>query len=61
MSHTLKLWERVLDSRLRDVVNISVEQFGFMKGRGTVDAICIATATRKVQGSVEESALGEGL
>lgn len=39
MSHTLKLWERVLDSRLRDVVNISVEQFGFMKGRGTVDAI----------------------
>jgi len=39
MSHTMKLLERVVESRMRDMVNISREQFGFMKGRSTVDAI----------------------
>ena len=39
MSHTMKLLERVVEGRLRCIVNISNEQFGFMKGRSTVDAI----------------------
>ena len=38
-SHTLKIFERVLDKRLREETEIRDEQFGFMKGRGTVDAI----------------------
>ena len=39
VSHTLKIWERVIESRLREMVNISQEQFGFMPGRSTTDAI----------------------
>ena len=39
MSHTMKIWERVVDERLREEVDISEEQFGFMPGRGTTDAI----------------------
>lgn len=39
MSHTLKVFERVLDSRLRQVVRIGRQQIGFMKGFGTVDGI----------------------
>ncbi|XP_063589594.1 uncharacterized protein LOC134766591 [Penaeus indicus] len=39
MSHTLKLLERILDSRLRQVVHIGRQQLGFMKGVGTVDGI----------------------
>ena len=39
MSHTMKIWERVVEMRLRDVVPISEEQLGFMPGRSTTDAI----------------------
>ena len=39
MSHTMKTWERIVDNRIRSEVVISQEQFGFMKGRSTEDAI----------------------
>ena len=39
MSHTLKLWERVIEARLRKEVQIAELQFGFMPGRSTIDAI----------------------
>ena len=39
MSHTMKLWERVIEARLRNEVNIAEQQFGFMPGRSTTDAI----------------------
>ena len=39
ISHTMKLWERVIDSRLREEANVALEQFGFMPGRGTTDAM----------------------
>ena len=38
-SHTLKIWERIIDKRIRKVVNISDEQFGFVSGKSTTDAI----------------------
>jgi hypothetical protein len=39
MSHALKLWERVVETRLRNEVRIAEQQFGFMPGRSTTDAI----------------------
>ena len=39
MSHTLKLWERVIEVRLRKEVQIAELQFGFMPERSTIDAI----------------------
>ena len=39
--HLLKVLERVLDVRLRDIVKISKQQYGFVRGRGTVDAIFV--------------------
>jgi hypothetical protein len=33
MSHTMKLWERIIEHRLRGVTNITENQFGFMPGR----------------------------
>ncbi|XP_037789350.1 uncharacterized protein LOC119584772 [Penaeus monodon] len=39
MYHTLKLLERILDSRLRQVVRIGRQQLGFMKEIGTIDGI----------------------
>ena len=40
-SHTMKLWERIIDQRLRDIVTISDGQFGFKSGVGTTDAIFV--------------------
>ena len=39
MSHTMKIWERIIDRRLREETTIGDEPFGFMPGRGTTDAI----------------------
>lgn len=39
LSHTMKLWERVIERRLREEVEISENQFGFMSGRSTIEAI----------------------
>jgi hypothetical protein len=39
MSHTMKLWERVIEHRLRMVTTVSEKQFGFMPGRSTMEAI----------------------
>ena len=39
MSHTMKIWERITEMRLREDTTTGDEQFGFMPGRGTTDAI----------------------
>jgi Reverse transcriptase (RNA-dependent DNA polymerase) len=39
MSHTMKLWERVIEHRLRKLTTVSKNQFGFMPGRSTMEAI----------------------
>ncbi|KAK3558270.1 hypothetical protein QTP86_013939, partial [Hemibagrus guttatus] len=39
MSHTVKLWERVVEARLRKVVEICEQQYGFMPRKSTTDAI----------------------
>jgi len=39
MCHTMKLWERVIEHKLRQNVTISENQFGFMPGRLMTEAI----------------------
>ena len=39
MSHTLKLFERIMDKGLRNEVELGCQQLGFMKGVGTTDGI----------------------
>ena len=39
LSYTMKLLERVIESRLRKDISISENQFGFMLGRSTIEAI----------------------
>ena len=34
ISHTMKIWERIFDRRLREETSIAEEQFGFMPDRG---------------------------
>ena len=46
MEHILKLLERVIEGKLRKIIDIHGMQFGFMPGKSTIDAIFI---TRQVQ------------
>ncbi|GJR94481.1 retrovirus-related pol polyprotein LINE-1 [Tanacetum coccineum] len=39
LSHTMKLWERVIERRVRRETRVSKNQFGFMRGRSTTEAI----------------------
>ncbi|GJR45109.1 retrovirus-related pol polyprotein LINE-1 [Tanacetum coccineum] len=39
LSHTMKLWERVIERRLKRETRVSENQFGFMSGRSTTEAI----------------------
>ena len=39
MSHSMKLLERVIEARIRKEVTVAEQQFGFMPGRSTTDAI----------------------
>ena len=39
MSHTMKVRERIIEARLRDRVEISKQQYGFMPGKGTTDVV----------------------
>ncbi|KAF3661498.1 Ras-related protein RABD2b [Capsicum annuum] len=39
LSHTMKVWEMVVELRQRKIVNISENQFDFMPGRSTTEAI----------------------
>ena len=39
MCHTMKLYGRVHDNRLRNIVSRSEEQFGFVSGKSATDAI----------------------
>ena len=41
LEHAFKLYERVLDGRLREVVDIDKMQYGFMPGRGTADGVFV--------------------
>ena len=39
LSHTMKLWERVIEGRLRRETEVSQMQFGFMPGKSTAEPI----------------------
>ena len=35
----MKIWERIIEARLKDSVEISKQQYGFMPGKGTINAM----------------------
>ena len=39
VSHTMTVWERIIETRLRDRVEISKQQYEFMPGKETTDAM----------------------
>lgn len=48
MRHTMKIWEKVFEARLRREVMIS-EQHGFMQRKNTIDVMWCRTCMRMVR------------
>ena len=48
ISHTMKLWVRVVEARLRREVTISEQQYGSMPRKSTTDAMFALSVDRKV-------------
>ena len=55
MSHTMKVWERIIEARLRDSVEVSKQQYGFMPGKGTTDAMFAVRMLMKSTEKVKKS------
>ena len=47
-SSSVKLLERIIDQRLRTIVELGNMQFGLRRGISTGPCICIKDSTRKV-------------
>ena len=58
LSHTLTLWERVVESRLRKLVDISERQYGFQPGKSTIQPLfCLRMLQEKHTESLERSCM----
>ena len=53
LEHAFKLYEKVLDGRLGEVVDTDKMQYGFMPGRGTVDAVFILRRLSQLMGNYQ--------
>ncbi|VDO74515.1 unnamed protein product [Heligmosomoides polygyrus] len=54
ISHTMKVYKRLVDSRLREMVTISQEQWGFMPERGDADDIAlVADGSEELEENVQ--------
>jgi hypothetical protein len=49
LEHGMKIWERVLNERLKKICSIDDCQFGFMPGKSTTDAIFIVSCRRSME------------
>ena len=54
MSHTMNIWERIIEARLRDKVEISKPQYGFIPGKGTTQEKDVMFALRMLKEKYRE-------
>jgi len=47
LEHAMKVVERIFEYRIQQQINIDDIQFGFMKGKGTIDAIFVVRQMQK--------------
>jgi len=48
LEHAIKIVERILEKRIRAIVKLDTMQFGFMSGKGTVDALLFKMDARRI-------------
>ena len=50
LEHGMKLWEKILERRLKEVIEIDENQFGFQQGKSTTDAILVVRQLQEKYG-----------
>ena len=55
LEHGLKILEKVLDKRLRNIIHIVNMQFGFTPDKGTTDAMFVIHVQEKRLGEIRSS------
>ena len=51
----MKIWQRIIEARLRDRVEINKQQYGFMPGMGNTDAMFALRMLMEKHRKVKES------
>ena len=55
VEHAMKIVKRILEKRLRDIVNPDELQFGFMPGKETIDTLFVLKKTKEEYREKEKS------
>ena len=56
MSHAMKVWQRIIEARLRNRVEINEQKCGFMPGKD-ICHVCLKNVDGKVQGRSKRTTL----
>ncbi len=51
LEHGMKVWEKILEKRLREMIEIDESQFGFQQGKSTIDAIFVMRQLQEKYGA----------
>ena len=51
LDHAFELYEKVLDGHVHEVADIDKMQYGFMSGKGTVDAVFVLRRLKETFGA----------
>ena len=57
LEHVMKVVERILEHRIWQQIEVGDMQFGFMKGKGTTDAIFTACRNNRIASAVLATAI----
>ncbi len=50
----MKLWEKILERRLRDIIKIEDIQFGFQQDKSTTDALFVMRQLQELYGEEKD-------
>ncbi len=51
LEHGMKLWEKILEKRLKEVIKMDENQFGFQQGKSTTDVILVMRQLQEKYGA----------
>ena len=54
LEHSMKVWEKVLEARLREIITINENQLGFSPGKSTIDGLFVLRQLQEKYGGMKK-------
>ena len=54
LEHSMKVWEKVPEARLREIITINENQLGFSPGKSTIDGLFVLRQLEEKYGSMKK-------